>query len=203
MVITANNGADELFQFAVGQGAPHVDIIPQAVWAYVTGLNNNYSNAELGEIIQGDWNLGEIERMSDGKYRGRLNGGAWSIPDDPMMAGVADSIVMHQTDALGTAYAWVDNIQTVSDLPSNQLSCYLRPTSPEDASLAGSQWGKAYDLLIDLPIDIREGDRVTVKRLKDDVLEGVFSVKGKASHQRGGGTAYTKFTLEKIDENIS
>lgn len=85
------------------------------------------------------------------------------------------------------------------------IPCYLRPTSPEAAAIAGIQWGKAFDMITEPSSfsSIKEGDRIAVVRASDSVSEGAFSVRGVSNHDRGGATAYSKYTLERIDEKLS
>ena len=65
---------------------------------------------------------------------------------------------------------------------------YLRPMSEEQASLNGMQWGQAFQLITESGVDIRKGDRITTGGV-------VYLVRGVADHNRGGVTAYKKYTL--------
>lgn len=65
---------------------------------------------------------------------------------------------------------------------------YLRPLSMEEASINGMQYGKSYQLITEVGIDIQIGDRLTIDGAD-------YTVRGVANHNRGGITAHKKYIL--------
>lgn len=65
---------------------------------------------------------------------------------------------------------------------------YLRPLSEEQSSLNGFQYGTGFQLITEVGVDINVGDRLTIGG-------AVYTVRGKAVHNRGGITAYTKYLV--------
>lgn len=73
---------------------------------------------------------------------------------------------------------------TLTDLGVTN-TCYLRPMAEEQSSANGIQYGLGFWIIVEINVDIREGDRVTV----DSV---VYTIRGVVNHDRGGITAYKR-----------
>lgn len=70
---------------------------------------------------------------------------------------------------------------------------YLRPLSDDLAAANGLQFGQGYQLITEVGVDIQTGDRITI-----DAQD--YTVRGKAVHDRGRGTAYTRFLMVKPEK---
>ena len=67
---------------------------------------------------------------------------------------------------------------------------YLRPLTEESSSVNGIQFGFGFNLIVEIDVDIREGDKVTI-----DSVE--YTVSGVADHDRGGVTAYKRILMTR------
>jgi hypothetical protein len=69
---------------------------------------------------------------------------------------------------------------------------YLRPLTEEQSSLNGIQFGQGYQLVTEVGVDIRTGDKLTINSID-------YTVRGVADHSRGGTmfslTAHKKYLL--------
>lgn len=75
------------------------------------------------------------------------------------------------------------------------FSAYLRPLSEELSAVNGIQWGQGFQMITEVGIDVRVGDRVTVSAID-------YTIRGMAIHKRGSAsriTDYQKFVLVKTE----
>lgn len=78
---------------------------------------------------------------------------------------------------------YVNNKSSFASIGTN--SGYLRPLSEEQSSLNGVQFGRGFLLIVEVDVDIQQGDKVTI-----DSKE--YTVQGTANHDRGGATKYKR-----------
>jgi len=64
-------------------------------------------------------------------------------------------------------------------------TCYLRPLNEEQSSVNGFQFGLGFSVIVEVGVDIREGDRVTVDSVN-------YTIQGVVNHNRGGYPKYKK-----------
>jgi len=67
---------------------------------------------------------------------------------------------------------------------------YLRPLNEEQASVNGVQFGVGFNLIVEIDVDIREGDKVVI-----DSVE--YTLRGVVNHDRGGLTKYKRALMVK------
>ena len=73
--------------------------------------------------------------------------------------------------------------QIVGSTPFN--TCYLRPLNEEQSASNGVQFGLGFSIIVEVDVDLREGDKVTI-----DSVE--YTLRGIVNHDRGGATKYKK-----------
>lgn len=84
-----------------------------------------------------------------------------------------------------TRLSYVGNKGTRS-VVMNNIGCYLRPLSEEQAAVNGMQWGQGYTIITEIASGIQVGDVVTISSQD-------YTIRGLAVHDRGGITAYNKY----------
>lgn len=87
------------------------------------------------------------------------------------------------------SYSGSPSIGTTSVVYQN-LSCYLRPLSEEQAAISGVQWGQGFSIITEIDCPIVVGDILTID-------SEIYTVRGLAKHDRGRGTAYFKYLAVK------
>ena len=70
------------------------------------------------------------------------------------------------------------------------LTCYLRPLTEEQAAISGMQWGQGFNILTETDSPMQVGDILTID-------SETYTVRGLAKHDRGRGTAYYKYLAVK------
>ena len=75
----------------------------------------------------------------------------------------------------------------------SSVTGYLRPLSEESAATNGIQYGYGFNLIVEVNIDVQEGDQV--------VIAGTtYTVRGIATHDRGTITQYKRCLMLKSEK---
>lgn len=72
----------------------------------------------------------------------------------------------------------------------SSYTAYLRPLSEEASASNSLQYGYGFNLITEIGVDIREGDRITIDSID-------YTVRGVVAHDRGGILAYKRALITK------